>query len=244
MRYIRVFSELSNQIRFANQKRVLIELAFIKLTKPEMEQSMDSVLERLEKLERMVEEMSAGGYVPVQTAGMDGDPMINAGQQIPPQAYAQPVYSGAGAPGNGMVPSGQPAQNPADMQNQQGAGQNYEPRTVSLPKAQLEDLNMIRNEWGKIVRDMGMSIRPSFRETVVEPAGDSCLCIVFNDPMNFAIGSRPSVLGDLERYVEQKYGKSLYFKSRVRESGERMDTRYISDDELRENSHMDIPIED
>ena len=122
------------------------------------------------------------------------------------------------------------------MQNQQGAGQNYEPRTVSLPKAQLEDLNMIRNEWGKIVRDMGMSIRPSFRETVVEPAGDSCLCIVFNDPMNFAIGSRPSVLGDLERYVEQKYGKSLYFKSRVRESGERMDTRYISDDELRKTS--------
>lgn len=104
MRYIRVFSELSNQIRFANQKRVLIELAFIKLTKPEMEQSMDSVLERLEKLERMVEEMSAGGYVPVQTAGMDGDPMINAGQQIPPQAYAQPVYSGAGAPGNGHGP--------------------------------------------------------------------------------------------------------------------------------------------
>ena len=244
MRYIRVFSELSNQIRFANQKRVLIELTFIKLTKPEMEQSMDSVLERLEKLERMVEEMSEGGYVPAQTAEMGGDPMINAGQQIPSQTYVQPVYNGAGAPGNGMVPSGQPAQNPADMQNQQGAGQNYEPRTVSLPKAQLEDLNMIRNEWGKIVRDMGMSIRPSFRETVVEPAGDSCLCIVFNDPMNFAIGSRPSVLGDLERYVEQKYGKSLYFKSRVRESGERMDTRYISDDELRENIHMDITIED
>ena len=130
------------------------------------------------------------------------------------------------------------------MQNPPVSGQNYEPRTVSLPKAQLEDLNMIRNEWGKIVRDMGMSIRPSFRETVVEPAGDSCLCIVFNDPMNFAIGSRPSVLGDLERYVEQKYGKSLYFKSRVRESGERMDTRYISDEELRENIHMDITIED
>ena len=244
MRYIRVFSELSNQIRFANQKRVLIELAFIKLTKPEMEQSMDSVLERLEKLERMVEEMSEGGYVPAQTAEMGGDPMINAGQQIPSQTYVQPVYNGAGAPGNDIASSGQPAQNPANMQNPQGSGKNYEPRTVSLPKAQLEDLNMIRNEWGKIVRDMGMSIRPSFRETVVEPAGDSCLCIVFNDPMNFAIGSRPSILGDLERYVEQKYGKSLYFKSRVRESGERMDTRYISDDELRENIHMDITIED
>ena len=247
MRYIRVFSELSNQIRFANQKRVLIELAFIKLTKPEMEQNMDSILERLEKLERMVEEgipaMPAGGYVPAQNAGIAGDPMMGAAQ-ISPQMYAQPVYDGAGAPGNGAGLAGQPAQNPAGMQNPPASGQTYEPRTVSLPKAQLEDLNMIRNEWGKIVCDMGMSIRPSFRETVVEPAGDSCLCIVFNDPMNFAIGSRPSVLGDLERYVEQKYGKSLYFKSRVRENGERMDTRYISDDELRENIHMDITIED
>lgn len=247
MRYIRVFSELSNQIRFANQKRVLIELAFIKLTKPEMEQNMDSILERLEKLERMVEEgipaMPAGGYVPAQNAGIAGDPMMGAAQ-ISPQMYAQPVYDGAGAPGNGAGLAGQPAQNPAGMQNPPVSGQTYEPRTVSLPKAQLEDLNMIRNEWGKIVRDMGMSIRPSFRETVVEPAGDSCLCIVFNDPMNFAIGSRPSVLGDLERYVEQKYGKSLYFKSRMRENGERMDTRYISDDELRENIHMDITIED
>ena len=247
MRYIRVFSELSNQIRFANQKRVLIELAFIKLTKPEMEQNMDSILERLEKLERMVEEgipaMPAGGYVPAQNAGIAGDPMMGAAQ-ISPQMYAQPVYDGAGAPGNGAGLAGQPAQNPAGMQNPPASGQTYEPRTVSLPKAQLEDLNMIRNEWGKIVRDMGMSIRPSFRETVVEPAGDSCLCIVFNDPMNFAIGSRPSVLGDLERYVEQKYGKSLYFKSRMRENGERMDPRYISDDELRENIHMDITIED
>ena len=247
MRYIRVFSELSNQIRFANQKRVLIELAFIKLTKPEMEQNMDSILERLEKLERMVEEgipaMPAGGYVPAQNAGIAGDPMMGAAQ-ISPQMYAQPVYDGAGAPGNGAGLAGQPAQNPAGMQNPPASDQTYEPRTVSLPKAQLEDLNMIRNEWGKIVRDMGMSIRPSFRETVVEPAGDSCLCIVFNDPMNFAIGSRPSVLGDLERYVEQKYGKSLYFKSRMRENGERMDTRYISDDELRENIHMDITIED
>ena len=34
MRYIRIFSDLSNQIRFAAQKRVLVEVAFIKLTKP------------------------------------------------------------------------------------------------------------------------------------------------------------------------------------------------------------------
>ena len=34
MRYIRVFSELSGQLRYATQKRVLVEIALIKLCKP------------------------------------------------------------------------------------------------------------------------------------------------------------------------------------------------------------------
>ena len=211
MRYIRVFSEVLNQIRFAAQKRVLVELAFIRLTKPEMEQSMDAVLERLERLERQMEEGIPAAPWPGNMAG-DGS-QLALPQAVQPQAPSL-------------------------------ESREAEPRTVTLPKAQLEDLNLIRNEWGKIVREMGMSIRPSFRETVVEPAGDSCLCIVFSDAMNFSMGSRPSILGDLERHVEQAYGKSIYFKARLRENGERLDTRYITDEELRENIHMDITIED
>ncbi|MCI7795716.1 MAG: DNA polymerase III subunit gamma/tau [Lachnospiraceae bacterium] len=218
MRYIRVFSELSNQIRFAAQKRVLIELALIKLTKPEMEQNLDSILERLAALEEKVE-----NGIPVAS--------MPSGRSVPP-AVSGNGTSYDGAAGGGMP--GEPMQMP----------DRPEPKTVTLPKAQIEDLNLIRNEWGKIVRAMGMSIRPSFRETVVEPAGDSCLCIVFNDSMNFSMGSRPVVLGDLERYVEQTYGKTIYFKARLRENGERLDNRYISDEELRENIHMDITIED
>ena len=209
MRYIRVFSEVLNQIRFAAQKRVLVELAFIRLTKPEMEQSMDAVLERLEQLERQMEEGIPAAPWPGNMAGDGSQPALP--QAVQPQAPSL-------------------------------ESREAEPRTVTLPKAQLEDLNLIRNEWGKIVREMGMSIRPSFRETVVEPAGDSCLCIVFSDAMNFSMGSRPSILGDLERHVEQAYGKSIYFKARLRESGERLDTRYITDEELRENIHMDITI--
>ena len=211
MRYIRVFSEVLNQIRFAAQKRVLVELAFIRLTKPEMEQSMDAVLERLERLERQMEEGIPAAPRPGNMAGDGSQPALP--QAVQPQAPSL-------------------------------ESREAEPRTVTLPKAQMEDLNLIRNEWGKIVREMGMSIRPSFRETVVEPAGDSCLCIVFSDAMNFSMGSRPSILGDLERHVEQAYGKSIYFKARLREGGERLDTRYITDEELRENIHMDITIED
>ena len=224
MRYIRVFSELSNQIRFASQKRVLIELAFIKLTKPEMEQNLDSILERLANLENQVE------------MGIPAAPVSYAPANA--QSVSQSAAPGYGQPGKGGVPNyGAPAGG-TSVQNV------AEPRTVTIPKAQLEDLNMVRNEWGKIVLAMGMSVRPCYRETVVEPAGESCLCIVFSDPMNFHMGSRPSILGDIERYVEQVYGKSIYFKARLRESGERMDTRYITDEELRDNIHMEITIED
>ncbi len=56
MRYIRVFSELSGQIRYATQKRVSLELAVIKLTTPQMEQDYDALLDRIRVLERKVEE--------------------------------------------------------------------------------------------------------------------------------------------------------------------------------------------
>lgn len=56
MRYIRVFSEMSNQIRYATQKRVTLELAVIKLTTPQMETDMESVLDRIRMLEKKMEE--------------------------------------------------------------------------------------------------------------------------------------------------------------------------------------------
>ena len=46
MRYIRIFSELSNQVKYSSQKRILIEIAIIKLCKPAMETNMDSITDR------------------------------------------------------------------------------------------------------------------------------------------------------------------------------------------------------
>ena len=54
MRYIRIFSDLSNQIRFATQKRVLVEIALIKLCRPAMEMNLDSVLDRIRVLEQKI----------------------------------------------------------------------------------------------------------------------------------------------------------------------------------------------
>ena len=64
MRYIRVLSELSGQIRFATQKRVLVEVAMIKLCRPQMETNLNSLLDRIRVLERKIEETPTQVYVP------------------------------------------------------------------------------------------------------------------------------------------------------------------------------------
>ena len=55
MRYIRIFSDLSNDIKFATQKRVLIEIAIIKLCRPDMETDSGSLEDRIRALEEKLE---------------------------------------------------------------------------------------------------------------------------------------------------------------------------------------------
>ena len=55
MRYIQVLSALSNDIKYASGKRVLIEIALIKLCKPEMEQDISALNNRMANLEKKVE---------------------------------------------------------------------------------------------------------------------------------------------------------------------------------------------
>lgn len=56
MRYIQVLSALSNDIKYASQKRVLIEIALIKLCKPQMEPDISALNNRMANLEKKVEE--------------------------------------------------------------------------------------------------------------------------------------------------------------------------------------------
>ncbi len=222
MRYIRVFSDLSNQIRYASQKRVLVELAFIKLTKPQMEHSYDSIIERLNKIEEQLEE---GLPVhPAMAGGITGTPDF-AGI---PDRFAE--VSGTGLAEN--TESGRFSGSAVTP-----------PKQTALPKAQLEDLQLIRNEWGKIIRALGGVIRSCFRDTIVEPSGESCLCVVFSSPDNFEIGRRPTIMGKLEEYVKNTYGKDIYFKARLMGNGERADTIYVSEEDINSKIHINIEYE-
>ena len=230
MRYIRIFSELSNQLRYASQKRVLVEVALIKLTRPSMEPNLDAILQRLGDLEAQMEDLEAGrmaipaAAVSQMSGGIPGGPPQTGG--------AMPLSGGA-------VPQ-ITAPYAAGLQADPGVP----PEKVALPQAQLEDLKLVRNEWAKIVRSIGGGAKSYLRDTVVEPGGEGCLTIVFMDSMSYDMGKRPTVIGELERYVETNFGRSIYFKTRLAGRGERLNTIYVTQEELEEKIHMDITYED
>ena len=88
MRYIRIFSDLSNQIRFATQKRVLVEIALIKLCRPAMETNLDSVLDRIRVLEQKIDERPVQQVI-VQSAGAGvGSAESEKPAERPPQKAA------------------------------------------------------------------------------------------------------------------------------------------------------------
>lgn len=66
IRYIRIFSELSGQLKYAAQKRVLTEVALIRLCRPQMEAKQDAVLDRIRALEQRLD---SGSFAAVNAAG-------------------------------------------------------------------------------------------------------------------------------------------------------------------------------
>lgn len=207
MRYIRIFSELSGQLRYASQKRILVEIAFIKLTTPSMEQNLDSILQRITLLEQKMQEMPDN---------------------------LQKLASLA--PAAGQVASSKTAvvETPP------------EPKKVSLPPAQYEDLMLMRKEWGRIasLSQLVGSIRLSLPKTSVEPAGEGCLCIVCTDENTFGIINREPELKNLQEVVQEKYKKTLQFKVRLESSAVPQRTVYVSDEDLKNAIHTDVIVEE
>ena len=78
MRYIRIFSELSNQIKYATQKRILIEINVIKLCKPEMEKDYTSLIDRVDSLEKKLEK----GVVVAQSQSPRQGSEVTASEEI------------------------------------------------------------------------------------------------------------------------------------------------------------------
>lgn len=182
MRYIRVFSELSNQVRYSSQKRVLIEVALVKLCRPTMEQKgtsledqMLALAERLGVLEKQLE----NGIVVTAAGGAGG--AYPGGANMPGAGGAG--YPGAGGPG--AIPGG-----PA-------------------PKAMPEDLKAVIGEWGRIISDVPMSMGIMLKAAQVAQGADNKLVLGFSDPMHKAYFEQENHKQDLEGAIAARIGKTV-----------------------------------
>ena len=91
MRYIRIFSDLSGQVRYSTQKRVLVEVALIKLCHPAIDRNLDAVLNLFAILEQKVakgvvvsSQSSGGGAAGGDADGISGLQSGN-GVQVQPE---------------------------------------------------------------------------------------------------------------------------------------------------------------
>lgn len=70
VRFIRILSELTNQLRRASQQRVLVEIALIKLTQPSMGTQYEDLVQRIRDLEDKLENgmvvQQISGAIPVE----------------------------------------------------------------------------------------------------------------------------------------------------------------------------------
>ena len=86
MRYIRVLSELQNNMRFATNRRVLVEIAMIRLCRPQMERTEDAVRDRIRMLEDKLEDLEMNGIM-----AAPADIVSYSGRAITPAEEEEPA---------------------------------------------------------------------------------------------------------------------------------------------------------
>ena len=220
MRYIRIFSDLSSQIRYSTQKRVLVEIALIKLCRPQMEQDQLSVLERVRRLEKqlasgvVVRQQDTGGYTP--EGNFD---------------YQNPVN--VAAPG-GIDPD--------------GTAGSTDP--AKLQQAAPEDLQKIVGMWRTILAQTSGRFRVVLASDVPKfntEKEDGTLYIVFSDFLGETYVNDPKKAEVLEQIIAAKTGRQVKVKMILQADEHVVNTRLskVQVEEALENLvHADIEIED
>ena len=239
MRFIRIFSELANSIRYSVNKRVMLEMALIKLCKPEAEKDELSLIERIRKLERMIEQ---GIAVPGRMPAPSGASASSADDgRWDPAMYGANGDSGYAASGVG-VPAGGAGYNST-------AG-NPEP-PLSTAKAAPEDLKKVKAMWKIIIVETSAPFRLALASAEVkynaQEENDNRLFVVFADFLAERYINNADRKRELESIIADKTGKQVEvrFMLAADEVAHRGKLASINIDErIREFIHADIEIED
>ena len=226
IRYIRIFSELSGQIKYESSKRIALEVALIKLCRPEMERDETSLLDRIRRLEQMVQE----GTVAVRTDNF-GYGSASGGEK---QNFQ---------PGKVLELS---AGGDAD-QTEPGAGMTGMVAESAAP----EDLQQVVSKWRNIVNATSgrlKSVLVSARVQYNASGEDARLYVVFQDFLGERYVNDPATKKLLERVIADQIGKKVEVKMMLQQDAQVSQVRLANvsiEEKIRQQVHFDnIEIED
>lgn len=197
MRYIRIFSELSGQLKNSSQKRVMVEVALIKMTQPAMEKGLnDALMDRIAVLERRMDTgleaatraMAAGGFA-AGAGALTGD---NGG-----------MTADADAGGT-----------------QAGMGNKPKP-------ARSEDITEVIRNWRSICNGLSMSLKPILEHyTTKANGGGNKLQLIYEDATYYSMVSRQEVIDMIKQAIAAKTGLDMEIEVIHAESGTDVSQEY------------------
>lgn len=224
IRYINIFSDTSANIKYAVQKRIVLELAVIKLCKPEMETDYSALLDRVRVLEQKLESGSAGSVV----AGNNG---IGSSVSEGVTASAGEAVQGAGAVSQelldqictrlkqeGMQIGNAPAMGEADIEA--ASKKLSEQLKKELPEANYNELREFVEQWD-IIMDGYQNITKKFLEKArinINEAKDGLyLAYVQNEDNKQAIAyfEGKERMAALREHIEKVTGRQVKIELKV-----------------------------
>lgn len=222
IRYIRIFSELSGQIKYESSKRIALEVALIKLCRPEMERDETSLLDRIRRLEQMVQE----GAVAVRVDDTGYGTVSGRGKQIFPSEKASEISADSGT-------------------NQ------TDPLAGTTERAAPEDLQQIVSKWRNIVNATSgrlKSVLVSARVQYNASEEDARLYVVFQDFLGERYVNDPATRELLEKVIADQTGKRAEVKMMLQQDAQVSPMRLTNvsiEEKIRQQVHFDnIEIED
>lgn len=224
IRYINIFSDTSANIKYAVQKRIVLELAVIKLCKPEMETDYSALLDRVRVLEQKLESGAAGLVV----AGNNG---IGSSVSEGVTASAGEAVQGAGAVSQelldqictrlkqeGMQIGNAPAMGEADIEA--ASKKLSEQLKKELPEANYNELREFVEQWD-IIMDGYQNITKKFLEKArinINEAKDGLyLAYVQNEDNKQAIAyfEGKERMAALREHIEKVTGRQVKIELKV-----------------------------
>lgn len=216
-RDIQIFSELTNRLKYAAQKRALLEVALVRLCIPQMDMDVDSLHLRIKELEKRLEQgivVSGNGPGNGKELGFEGQGLGASGQSGAGQELGFTGRSGIGQESNSAGRGG--ADRTGGVSDSLDSQREYD-------EAVPEEIKNLCRDWnGPVSLRLEPALRSFSAYTLLEPgkAGENNVVLLAQNKIALMIfeESREKVQGVMEEYIGKKINLQVKMSGEQKEN--------------------------